>query len=101
MAFYAASNSISGAWETTSLPRLPNLGSVSWSLPTLAWPWKPTEDGYIDLPMAESDMYGGAESGLSAIPEHPLVTPYMPAHILPPLQDPQTFPAGLNEAAEA
>ncbi len=85
MAFYAASNIISEAWDTTSFPRLPNLGPVSWSLPTLAWPWKPMEDGYSDLPMAETDIHGNAESGQSAAPEHPLVTPYMVPHTPPPL----------------
>ena len=98
VAFYAASNIISGAWDTTSFPRLPNLRPpnlrpVSWSLPSLAWPWRPREDGYTDLPMVETDLYSSAESGHSPRSEPPLVT-YVPPHNPPPLQDPQTFPVG-------
>ncbi len=84
---------MSGAWDTTSLPRLPNLRPVSWSLPSLAWPCKPTEDGYTDLPMVETDLYGSAESGHSPLSEPPLVT-YVPPHNPPPLEDPQNFPSG-------
>lgn len=85
-------------WAALSptIPTLPTsirCGPVSWSLPSLSWPWWGRGgEGYSEISMADTDLYNNVEGGNATCTESFAIS-YQAPQSMPLLQDPHTFPA--------
>ena len=95
---WAVRGSMADQWAALSptIPTLPtsiSCGPVSWSLPSLSWPWWGRGgEGYSEISMADTDLYNNVEGGNAACTES-FAIPYQAPQSMPLLQDPHTFPA--------